>query len=65
MSEDGVYQSSVPSFLFGDVEFEAARPDPILGGLRWLVVTLGRFVVQSKWSKIDLQEFRIRPEVRD
>ena len=53
----------LPSFL-GDVEFEAAFPDPTLGGSRRLVVALGRFVVRSKWSKIGLQEFRILPEVR-
>ena len=31
MSEDGFYPSSVPSFLSGDVEFEAARSIPIYG----------------------------------
>ena len=38
--------------------------DPILRSSRWLVVALGWFVVRSKWPKIGLQEFRIRPEVR-
>ena len=35
-------------FLFEDVEFEAALPDPILGGLRKLLCSIGevRGVVQ-------------------
>ena len=63
MSEDGVYPSSVPSFL-RDVEFEAARSSSNFGRIEVAVVALGRFMVRSKWSKIGLQEFRILPEVR-
>ena len=60
MIEDGVYPSSVPSFL-GDVEFEASLSRSKCG-FEVFVVALGWFVGWSKWSKIGLQEFRIFPK---
>ena len=62
MSEDGVYPSSVLSFL-GDVEFEAARSRSNFG-FKVAHCSIGEVRGVIKWSKIGLQEFRILPEVR-
>ena len=61
MSEDGVYPSSVPSFLM-DVEFERPVSDPILRveKARCIIVV----ILCVKMSKIGLHEFRILLKVR-
>ena len=51
MSEDGVYPSSVPSFL-GDVEFERPVSDPILGvevACRSIMEVRGVIQVVQNW----------------
>ena len=56
MSKDVVYPYSVLSCPFcEDVVFEVTNPDPILESRSGLIVALEWFVVQSKWSKIDLK----------
>ena len=64
MSEDGVYQSNIPSCLSDGCRFQVTVPDSILG-VKVARCSIGMVLVWSNWSKSGLQEYRIRPEVRD
>ena len=64
ISDYGFYRSSVPSFPFWWMSSsKRPTPDLIMGRSMW-PCSIGVVPGVFKWSKIGLQEFRIRPEVR-